>query len=90
MTLTDAMMMAKPIEGLTFEIDQQGNTDDIVFAFEATSFENDSIRVKDSALIEQVEIPDVQLAFSVQGTDGDGDVTQVQTSRSGSTVTVMA
>jgi hypothetical protein len=42
------------------------------------------------ALIEQVEIPDVQLAFSVQGTDGDGDVTQVQTSRSGSTVTVMA
>ena len=84
------MMMAKPIEGLTFEIDQQGNTDDIVFAFEATSFENDSIRVKDSALIEQVEIPDVQLAFSVQGTDGDDDVTQVQTSRSGSTVTVMA
>jgi hypothetical protein len=35
-TLTDAMMMAKPIEGLTFEIDQQGNTDDIGFAFEVT------------------------------------------------------
>jgi len=42
-------------------------------------FENDSIRVQKFALVESVPGPDVQLSFSVQGTDGDGDPTLTQT-----------
>jgi hypothetical protein len=44
----------------------------------ATPFENDSIRIKDVFLIEQGVTPDVQLAFEVQGTDGDDDETADQ------------
>lgn len=39
----------------------------------------DSVRVKDVTLIETMPIPDVALEFSVQGTDGDGDTSQVET-----------
>ena len=39
----------------------------------------DSVRVKDVTLIETMPIPNVALEFSVQGTDGDGDTTAVET-----------
>ena len=38
----------------------------------------DSVRVKDVTLIETMPIPNVALEFSLQGTDGDGDTTQVE------------
>ena len=41
-------------------------------------FENDSIRIKDVLLIEQGMVPDVELAFTIQGTDGDGDTTGME------------
>ena len=44
----------------------------------AAPFENDSVRVKDVSLIEVSDVPDVTLAFDVQGYDGDGDATQVE------------
>jgi hypothetical protein len=46
--------------------------------YTTTPFENDSIRVLDFSVVEQVPGPDVQLSFSVQGTDGDGDPTAAQ------------
>jgi hypothetical protein len=52
-----------------------GNGDPIFDQFEA----NDSTRVKDIVVIEQAEAPDVELAFEVQGTDGDGDTTGLET-----------
>ena len=39
---------------------------------------NDSLRIKDVFLIEKEGAPDVELAFSVQGTDGDGDTTGIE------------
>jgi len=50
------------------------NGDPIFDEFE----DNDSTRVKDIVIIEQAEVPDVQLAFDVQGTDGDGDMTGME------------
>jgi hypothetical protein len=35
--------------------------------------------VRDIVVIEQVPIPDLTLAFDVQGFDGDDDMTQIET-----------
>ena len=40
---------------------------------------NDSVRIKDITLIEVAAIPDLTLSFEVQGMDGDGDTTQIET-----------
>ena len=40
---------------------------------------NDSVRVKDISLIQQIESPDLQFIFEAQGTDGDGDMTTAET-----------
>ena len=36
---------------------------------------NDGVRILNFNSIEPLPVPDIQLAFEVQGTDGDGDVT---------------
>jgi hypothetical protein len=40
-----------------------------------TTEPNESVRIEEFSFIEQVDAPDVQLAFTVEGTDGDGDST---------------
>jgi hypothetical protein len=38
---------------------------------------NDSLRINDVSLIEVLPVPDIVLDFAVQGTDGDGDTTEL-------------
>jgi len=59
----------------TYPDDDVDLTDGSTIDATAAPLENDSIRIKDVFLIEQGDTPDVQLAFAVEGTDGDGDVT---------------
>jgi hypothetical protein len=47
--------------------------------YDATPFENDSIRVHDFAVMHEVQVPDVRLTLTTQGTDGDDDPTTAQT-----------
>lgn len=39
---------------------------------------NDGVRILNFNSVEPLPVPDVELAFAVQGTDGDGDTSQIQ------------
>ena len=61
----------------TVTLTQIDSVEEIWFKFTMTD-DSDALRVRDIFLIEQGEVPDVNLAFEVQGQDGDLDQTQTE------------